>query len=62
MSEFEKFCSEKQIRGNYEEALFHACAAEYGVERIDVLTKEEIAICWATVLSQALAKWRYKVV
>ena len=58
MSKFDKFCDEKQIRGNYREALFHACAAEYGFERIDMLTREEIGICWAAVLSQALAKWR----
>ncbi len=58
MSEFEKFCDEKQIRGNYREALFHACAAEYGVERIDMLTREAIGVCWATVLSQILDKWR----
>ncbi len=62
MSEFDKFCNEKQLRGNYREALFHACAAEYGVERIDVLTQKEIVICWAVVLSQILDKWRDKTV
>jgi cytolysin (calcineurin-like family phosphatase) len=59
---FEKFCQDKQIKGNYKEALYHHLMAKYSEYDqpalvIDQLKQEEYEAEWKAVLSQVLAKF-----
>lgn len=47
---FNEWCSSKQIKGNFKEALYRSLAAEYTIEKIDGLGQDVWAEEWNKVL------------